>query len=220
MTAWTVMPRSGRRGPEQCFRMPTRMDYDVAAGFSMTYGTSYQRVSCAGEARARRDSPRVGAAGAVGTAAIEIGKISAPRSLPAAGSGRKLEAVRQAYGVTTHQLPTGSLKDEVRKRRNGRGRTSSTTPWEEISSRVPALDQLGRRLLVVGFAGGTIPAGARQSDPAQGMRRGGGVLGAFAGLSQSEPRNFEQVAAWYQKAVDAPLSHRFPIEKLPRPCVR
>jgi NADPH2:quinone reductase len=217
MTAWNGYAEEVVAAAEQCFRMPTRMDYDVAAGFSMTYGTSYHALVQRGRLAPGETLLVLGAAGGVGTAALEIGRILGAEIIAAAGSDEKLEAVRRAYGVQ-HAINyrTSSLKDEVRKLTNGRGADViyDAVGGDLFEQSLRSINWDGR-LLVVGFAGGIIPQARANLILLKGCAVVGVFWGAFAAREpQRNKENFEQLLQWYEEGRLTPqISHRFPLEK-------
>jgi NADPH2:quinone reductase len=79
-------------------RLPPSMPFLQAAGFWMTYGTSYNAVVTRGGLRATETLLVLGAAGGVGLAAVEIGRALGARVI-AAGSTRAKLRVCAAHGA-------------------------------------------------------------------------------------------------------------------------
>src|SRR5438034_9219088 len=58
----------------ECIPLPKGVDFTQAAGFTLTYGTSYHALKDRAQLKANETLLILGAAGGVGTAAIELGK--------------------------------------------------------------------------------------------------------------------------------------------------
>jgi NADPH:quinone reductase len=100
----------------------------------------------------------LGAAGGVGQAAIEIGKVMGARVIACASSDEKLEFCRRIGADETVNYTTQDLKLALKELSGGKGVDVVYDPvGGELSE--PALRALGwnGRLLVVGFASGEIP---------------------------------------------------------------
>ncbi len=139
-------------------RIPDSMDFVTAAGFPVAYGTSHGAL----EWRARLQPGETllvhGAAGGVGLTAVEIGKAMGARVIATAGNAEKL-AIAKAHGAD-HLIDYAkeSIRDRVRELTEGRG---ADVVYDPVGG--DAFDQSLRciawegRILVIGFAGGTVP---------------------------------------------------------------
>ncbi|MBN9570643.1 MAG: alcohol dehydrogenase catalytic domain-containing protein [Alphaproteobacteria bacterium] len=70
----------------RCIPMPANLDFDVAASFFTTYGTSYYALKDRANLKAGENLVVLGAAGGVGLAAVEIGKAMGARVVAGASS--------------------------------------------------------------------------------------------------------------------------------------
>src|SRR5215469_12098422 len=75
---------------ESVIALPPQMDFVTAAAFPITYATSYHALKDRGHLRSGETLLVLGAAGGVGLAAVEIGKIMGARVIAAASSDAKL----------------------------------------------------------------------------------------------------------------------------------
>ena len=75
--------------------MPDDLDFDRAAGLSITYGTSMHALKDRGRLQAGETLAVLGAAGGVGLAAVEIGKAMGARVIACASSDEKCAFARQ-----------------------------------------------------------------------------------------------------------------------------
>jgi NADPH2:quinone reductase len=218
MTGWNGFREEVVVSEDRVMRMPRGMDYDTGAAISMTYGTSYHALVQRGRLKAGETLLVLGATGGVGTAAVEIGKLLGAKVIAAGGSDEKLAAVKEKFGAD-HVLNYASgkpLKDQVKELTGGAGADviydAVGGDLFEQSLRSIAWDG---RLLVVGFASGTIPSVKANLA----LLKGCSIVGVFWGaFTAREPevnrKNFEQLFQWFSEGKLKPLvSHRFPLEK-------
>jgi NADPH2:quinone reductase len=137
--------------------IPENMDFVTAAGFPVVYGTSHFALTHRGALKPGETLLVLGAAGGVGLTAVEIGKHLGATVIAAAGTDEKL-ALTRAYGADyTINYTTESIRDRVREITGGRG---ADVVYDPVGGK--AFDESLRavnweaRLLVVGFASGTI----------------------------------------------------------------
>ncbi|HVU04238.1 MAG TPA: NADPH:quinone oxidoreductase family protein [Polyangiaceae bacterium] len=217
MTGWNGFREEVVVTPDRVLPMPAKMDYETGAALSMTYGTSLHALVQRGRLRAGETLLVLGATGGVGTAAVEIGKLLGAKVIAAGGSDEKLRAVKEKFGadhVVNYQ--TGSLKDQVKELTSGQGADviydAVGGDLFEQSLRSIAWDG---RLLVVGFASGTIPQAKANLVLLKGCSIVGVFWGAFTAREPEKNReNFDQLFRWFSEGKLHPLvSHRFPLEK-------
>ena len=217
MCGWNGFREEVVLGAERVMKMPRAMDFDTGAALSMTYGTSYHALVQRGRLKAGETLLVLGATGGVGTAAIEIGKLLGAKVIAAGGNDEKLAVVKNHYGVEhVVNYATGSLKDQVKTLTGGAGADvvydAVGGDLFEQSLRSIAWDG---RLLVVGFASGTIP----QAKANLVLLKGCSIVGVFWGaFTAREPetnrKNFEQLFRWFEEGKLKPsISHRFPLER-------
>lgn len=141
------------------FAIPDAMTFEEAAGFGLVYQTSY----CALVHRAAIQSGEWllvhAAAGGVGLSAVQIGKALGARVIATAGSADKLEIARQSGADELLDYRKDDWIERVKAITGGRG---ADVIYDPVGGDV--FDGSGRciawegRLLVIGFAGGRIPA--------------------------------------------------------------
>ncbi|MFN7950814.1 MAG: NADPH:quinone oxidoreductase family protein [bacterium] len=199
-----------------CLAIPPEMDFDTAAGFSMTYGTSYHALVQRARLAPGETLLVLGASGGVGTAAIDIGRALGARVIAASASAEKLARLTAHFGLEqVVQTGTGRpLKELVGELTGGDGANVIYDPvgGELFEESLRAVAWEGR-ILVVGFTSGTIPAAKANLLLLKGASAVGVFWGAFARRDPvTNARNFEQLFAWYREGKLAPLlSHRFPL---------
>jgi NADPH2:quinone reductase len=138
--------------------IPAAMDYAVAAGFPVAYGTSHGAL----EWRARLQPGETllvhGAAGGVGITAVEIGKAMGATIIATAGSAEKL-AVAQRHGAD-HLIDYSreNIRERVRALTGGRGVDVVYDPvgGDVFDASLRSIAWEGR-IIVIGFAGGRVP---------------------------------------------------------------
>ncbi|HUD32400.1 MAG TPA: NADPH:quinone oxidoreductase family protein [Variovorax sp.] len=147
----------------QCMPLPAELGHVDAAAFIMTYGTSWHALMDRGQLKAGETVLVLGAAGGVGTAAIQIAKASGARVIAAASTDEKCELCRSigadlTINYSTHPVPA-AFRDAIRTATGGRGPDLVYDPvggdFAEAAFR--SIGWRGR-YLVVGFAAGAIPS--------------------------------------------------------------
>ncbi len=139
--------------------LPAGVADEVAAGFTMIYATSHHALYDRGQLRAGETLLVLGAAGGVGLAAVELGKLAGARVIAAASSDEKLAACRAAGADELINYSTQELRESIKSLTAGAG---TEVVYDPVGGDLaaPALRALGwrGRYLVVGFAAGEIPA--------------------------------------------------------------
>ena len=190
--------------------MPEHMDFATAAAFGMTYGTSMHALKQRGQLQPGETLLVLGASGGVGLAAVEIGKAMGAKVIAAASSAEKLAVAKAAGADALIDYSQASLKEEIKRLTGGQGVDVIYDPvgGELFDQAVRGLAWQGR-LLVVGFASGTIPQMAANLV----LLKGAAVLGVFWGaFAQRQPEdnaaNFQQLFAWHAEGKLKPLVSR------------
>jgi NADPH2:quinone reductase len=138
-------------------RLPAGVDPAIAAGFQAAYLTAY--VALVRRARIEPGETLLvhGAAGGVGLAAVDLGRMLGARVIATASTPEK-RAFLQAYGVAAALEPSG-FRDAVKDLTSGRGADVIYDPvgGDVFDESVRAIAFDGR-LLVIGFTSGRIPS--------------------------------------------------------------
>ena len=142
---------------DRLVHMPDDMDFVHASAFVMTYGTALHALKDRGRIEAGESLLVLGAAGGVGTAAIEVGKAFGARVIAAASSADKLALCRECGADETIDYAAEDLRERLREL-GPRGLDVVFDPVGGPYSE-PALRAMGwnGRFLVIGFAAGEIP---------------------------------------------------------------
>ncbi len=141
-----------------CFAAPAGMSDAAAAGFVVTYQTSYFAL----EYRARLQPGEVllvhGGAGGVGTSCIQIGKAMGATVIATAGSEEKLQVCRDCGADHVINYRDDDFVAAVKRITGGRGADVIYDPvGGDVFSRSTKCIAFGGRILVIGFTSGTIP---------------------------------------------------------------
>jgi NADPH:quinone reductase len=139
-------------------KLPPGLDFDRAAGLSVTYGTSYYALKDRAGLKRGETLAVLGASGGVGLAAVELGRQMGARVIACASSDDKLAFARQHGADETVNYAKEDLRDALKRLGGERGidvvYDPVGGPYAEAALR--SLGWLGR-FLVVGFAAGEIP---------------------------------------------------------------
>jgi NADPH2:quinone reductase len=200
-----------------CMKLPARMDYETAAGFSMTYGTSAFALLQRARLQPGETLLVHGAAGGVGTAALDMGRNLGAKLIATGGSHEKLATIAKQYGVehVINYREDPQWKDRVKTITGGAG---ANVIYDAVGGDV--LEQSLRcvawdgRVLVIGFAAGEIPKIPANLVLLKNCSLMGVFWGAWLGREPQVNRaNFARMFEWYEQGKLAPIvSHRFPLE--------
>ncbi len=143
--------------PAMTFPLPGSLSMEQGAGFIMNYHTSHFALHRRGQLREGETVLVHGAAGGVGTAAIQIARGSGAGTIAVVSSDDKERVAREA-GADEVVRSTGDWLGAVRELTGGRGVDVVYDPvgGDRFTDSVRSLAPEGR-LLVVGFAEGQIP---------------------------------------------------------------
>jgi NADPH2:quinone reductase len=202
----------------QLLALPAGFDLHDAAAFAFTYGTSHHALIDRAALQAGDTVLVLGAAGGVGTAALQIAKAAGARVIAGASSDDKCALCLQLGADAAINYREASLRDELRRLTDGRGPDVVYDPvgGELAEAAFRAIAWRGR-YLVVGFAGGAIPALPWNLA----LLKGASVVGVFWGdFVRREPRAFAdgmaRLAQWYAHGRIKPvIDLRLPMTELP-----
>ena len=138
--------------------MPHTLDFATASAFLLTYGTSHHALKDRAQLHPGETLLVLGAAGGVGLATVEIGKVMGARVIAAASSDEKLEVCKQHGADEVINYSTEDLRDRIKQLTGGKGVDVAFDPLGGDYSE-PVLRSMawGGRFLVIGFASGDIP---------------------------------------------------------------
>jgi NADPH2:quinone reductase len=143
---------------EAIVRLPESIDDITAAGFAVAYGTAYGALCWAGRLQAGETLVVHGAAGGVGLATVECGRMLGARVIATARGADHL-AVASAHGAAA-VIDTASedVRARIKELTAGRGADVVFDPigGDIFQASLRSIAWAGR-ILVIGFASGQIP---------------------------------------------------------------
>ena len=173
-----------------CMPLPAGFPAVDAAAFGLIYATSWHALMDRGALKAGETVLVLGAAGGVGTSAIQIAKAAGARVIAAASSDEKCELCTQQgadatinYSVHT---PREGLRDAIKQLTDGKGPDLVYDPvGGEFAEPVFRSIAWRGRYLVVGFASGPIPSLPLNLT----LLKGASIVGVFWGdFARREPK--------------------------------
>lgn len=140
------------------FPLPEGMTFEQGAGFPITCCTSYHALKDVANIQKGESLLVLGAAGGVGTTAVEIGKAMGARVIAAASTDEKLEFAKSVGADETINYSHEPLKEAIRALTNGKGADVVYDPvGGDLAEQALRGTAWQGRYLVVGFAAGNIP---------------------------------------------------------------
>lgn len=203
--AFTLMP------------LPPVFSFGDAAAFLCTYGTTYHALMDRAALKAGETVLVLGAAGGVGTAAIQIAKAAGAKVIAAASTDDKCALCTALGADATINYSTQNLRDAIKTLTEGTGPDVIYDPvgGEMTEQAFRSIAWRGRHL-IIGFANGPIPALPLNLP----LLKGASVMGVFWGeFAKREPQNnaacLMQLAAWYMEGKIKPVvEHTLPMSQL------
>jgi NADPH2:quinone reductase len=201
------------------FKIPASMPYEIAAGFPITYGTTYHALVDRGRIKKGEVLLVHGAAGGVGLNAVELGRELGATVIGTVGSDEKVAIVKEYGAAHVINYSTESIKDRVKELTGGNG---ADVIYDAVGG--DAFDQSLRcinwdgRLLVIGFASGRIPEAPANLALIKGCSIVGVFWGAFAAREPEKNRaNFAALLALYKQGRLKPhVSGTFALDQVPQ----
>src|SRR5205823_9711963 len=191
--------------------LPSGMDFEMGAAFVLTYCTSLHGLQDCGHLQPGETLVVLGAAGGVGTSAIEVGKAMGAKVIAAASSEEKLAFCKELGADETIDYEKSDLRQRILDITGGKGADVVYDPvgGAHTESALRATAWRGR-LLVIGFASGVIP----QVKLNLALLKERSLVGVYWGdWAQRDPqgqrRNVEQLVAWFsEKKIKPAVSER------------
>ena len=193
-----------------CMPLPAGFPMVDAAAFIMIYATSHHALVDRAQLKAGETVLILGAAGGVGTSAIQIAKACGARVIAAASSDDKCALCTSIGADATINYTSSNLRETVKTLTAGKGPDVIYDPVGGDYSE-QAFRSIGwrGRYLVVGFAAGPIP-----SLPLNlALLKGASIVGVFWGdFAKREPKAnaamMAELAQWYGQAKIKPVIDR------------
>ena len=208
---------------ERVSKLPEGMDYETGSAFMLTYCTSLHALQDCGHLAPDETLVVLGAAGGVGSSAIEIGKAMGARVIAAASSEEKLAFCKELGADETIDYQSADLRQRILDLTGGKGADVVYDPVGGAHTEAALRATAWRgRLLVIGFASGVIP----QVKLNLALLRERSLIGVYWGdWVQRDPagqrRNAERLAAWFaQGKVKPAVSERVGLADAPAAMAR
>ena len=197
--------------------LPPVFSFEDAAAFLCTYGTTYHGLMDRAALKAGETVLVLGAAGGVGTAAIQIAKAAGAKVIAAASTDEKCALCKALGADATINYVSQNLREELKTITEGKGPDVIYDPvgGDLTEQAFRSIAWRGRHL-VIGFANGPIPALPLNLA----LLKGASVMGVFWGeFAKREPQNnaacLMQLAAWYMEGKIKPvIEHKLPMLQL------
>jgi len=217
MCGWNGFAEEVVISRDRVVRMPDGMPYEVGTVLPTTYGTTVHALVQRGRLRAGEWLLVHGATGGVGSSAVEVGKNLGARIVATGGDDRKLARLAELYGVEhlVNYRTNPDWKETVKAITDGGADVIYDPVGGDVFDQSLRCIAWNGRLLVIGFAGGTIPSAKANLI----LLKGCAVVGVFwGGFAAREPetnrRNFALLFDWWKEGKLVPaISHRFPLAK-------
>ncbi|WP_313077231.1 NADPH:quinone oxidoreductase family protein [Melaminivora sp.] len=201
-----------------CLPLPEGFAHVDGAAFIMTYATSHHALMDRARLQAGETVLVLGAAGGVGTAAIQIAKAAGARVIAAASSEEKCNLCLKTGADAVVNYSQQDLRSALRSLTDGKGPDVIYDPVGGDLAE-PAFRSIAwrGRYLVVGFAAGPIPALPLNLP----LLKGASLVGVFWGeFAKREPRAnaamMGELARWYAEGRIRPVIDRtMPMGQLP-----
>jgi NADPH2:quinone reductase len=194
------------------------LDFAEATGFGYAYGTGYYGLRYCGDLKEGETLLVLGAAGSVGLAAVELGKLLGARVIAAAGSPEKLELCRQRGADEVIDYGREDLKSRAKELSDGKGVdvVYDAIGGDYAEAALRAIAWRGR-FLVIGFT-----AGIPRMPLNLALLKGCSIVGVFWGAApKNEPELFrkmtEELEAFAAAGQLRPLvSRRYSLDQVPQ----
>ena len=193
-----------------CMPLPAGFPAVDAAAFIMIYATSHHALIDRAALKAGETVLVLGAAGGVGTAAIQIAKAAGARVIAAASTDEKCALCKSLGADETINYTTQNMREVLKTLTGGKGPDVIYDPVGGDFAE-PAFRSIAwrGRYLVVGFAAGPIPALPFNLA----LLKGASIVGVFWGdFARREPQAnaamMAELAQWYAQGKVKPVIDR------------
>lgn len=205
-------------GENDVIRLPEGIDFDAAAAFLITYGTSHYALKERARIQPGETLLVLGAAGGTGLSAVELGKLMGARVIAAASSDEKLQLCKEHGADEVINYSKEDLRERIKVLTGGRGVNVVYDPvggaFSEQAVRSMAWNG---RFLVIGFTAGEIPKIPLNLT----LLKGCSIVGVWwGGFLRNEPQRAtiftEELIEWFRQGKVRPhISGRYPLRRAP-----
>ena len=199
-------------------KLPPGFALEDGAAFALTYGTTHHALVDRAALKAGETVLVLGAAGGVGTSAIQVAKAMGAKVIAAASTDEKCAFCRELGADATLNYATQNMRDSLKELTGGKGPDVVYDPvGGDLAEPVFRSIAWRGRYLVIGFAQGGIPALPWNLA----LLKGASIVGVFWGeFVRREPeasaRGMAELARWYAEGKIKPaIDLRLPMRELP-----
>ena len=199
-------------------QLPPGFPVEDGAAFALTYGTTHHALVDRAALKAGETVLVLGAAGGVGTSAIQIAKAMGAKVIAAASTDAKCAFCRGLGADATLNYTTQNVREALKELTGGKG---PDVVYDPVGGDLaePAFRSIAwrGRYLVIGFAQGSIPSLPLNLT----LLKGASIVGVFWGdFVRREPENsargMAELAKWYAEGKIKPaIDQRLPMRELP-----
>ena len=196
------------------FKIPENMSFDDSCALLCAYGTSHYALKQRGKLQKGELLVVLGASGSTGLAAIQIGKIMGAKVIAVASNEEK-QKIAKDNGADI-SIGYDNLKEELKTISDGKGVDVIFDPvGGDVFETVARTMARNGRLLVIGFASGTIPKLAVNLALVKEFSVVGVFWGAFTrGEPEEYKENMIELFHWYENKLIKPLvDEKFPLSE-------
>ena len=196
------------------FKIPENMSFDDSCALLCAYGTSHYALKQRGKLQKGELLVVLGASGSTGLAAIQIGKIMGAKVIAVASNDEK-QKIAKDNGADI-SIGYDNLKEELKTISDGKGVDVIFDPvGGDVFETVARTMARNGRLLVIGFASGTIPKLAVNLALVKEFSVVGVFWGAFTrGEPEEYKENMIELFHWYENKLIKPLvEEKFPLSE-------
>ena len=211
------------------YPIPDSLPFDLAPQFPTSYATSFAALDWLAKLQPGETLLVHGSAGAVGLAAVELGKAMGARVVATASTQAKLDIVRAHGADATVAFPSADALEEIRTLvKNGPGGGAHVVfdpvGGDAFDLSLRAVGECGR-ILVIGFANGRIQQIPANILLVKNISVLGFNYGKYTGWTLTDERKqhearvraqFDRMFAWYEQGKLQPVtSHHFALAEFP-----
>ena len=199
-------------------KLPPGFAVEDGAAFALTYGTTHHALVDRAQLKAGETVLVLGAAGGVGTSAIQVAKAMGAKVIAAASTDAKCAFCRGLGADATLNYATQNVREALKELTGGKGPDVVYDPvGGDLAEPVFRSIAWRGRYLVIGFAQGSIPSLPLNLT----LLKGASIVGVFWGdFVKREPdnsaRGMAELAKWYAEGKIKPaIDQRLPMRELP-----
>lgn len=190
------------------YPMPKGMSFEEAAGFIVTYQSSYFAICVRAKLQPTETMLVHAGAGGIGSSAIQIGKALGAKVYATAGSAEKLEIIKSLGADMAFNYTEATWSKKIRKEHGGVDVVIDPVGGEAFDKSILCTNFEGR-IVVVGFTSGKIPTLAVNYLLLNNIS----VMGVYWNLYQNDrPLQIAECVStlnrWYEEGKVKPLIYK------------